>query len=319
MAGLLDLFDPAARARNDALLQLERNPTTRKKIEETRLDAMKYAPTFLDIGAFRQGQPFTELQKSLQADIGTRASGTFKPSKVDRFGEAKGNYAVADLSGSQVVPMNNPGDPSWSNRGGTPLEITVAGGNRPVSLAGMFGRGLPAVQQPTVVAGADPGLGGNMFGVEQTYFPPEQVPPPGIEPTKWAEASATPQTAVLSDLFTTDPTAGTTKAGYTYKNGQRVGKADWTAGQTPAEQYDLANAFAASKAKNASGTLKTGGVFENGIKVGNNRAPGISAAQAYDIVNQSARASAAASGKYATRGGSDVGSGVASSTNPWGI
>lgn len=294
MAGLLDLFDPAARARNDALLQLERNPTTRKKIEETRLDAMKYAPTFLDIGAFRQGQPFTELQKSLQADIGTRASGTFKPSKVDRFGEAKGNYAVADLSGSQVVPMNNPGDPSWSNRGGTPLEITVTGGNRPVSLAGMFGRGLPAVQpqQPTVVAGADPGLGGNMFGVEQTYFPPEQVPPPGIEPTKWAEASATPQTAVLSDLFTTDPTSGTTKAGYVYKNGQRVGKADWTAGQTPAGQYDLANALAASNAKNATGTLKTGGVFESGIKVGNNRAPGISAEQAYDIVNQSARSEA---------------------------
>lgn len=162
-------------------------------------------------------------------------------------------------------------------------------------LSGMFGRGLPAVQQPTVVAGADPGLDGNMFGVEQTYFPPEQVPPPGIEPTKWAEASAspmTPQTAVLSDLFTTDPTAGTTKAGYTYKNGQRVGKADWTAGQTPAGQYDLANAFAASNAKNATGTLKTGGVFENGIKVGNNRAPGISAAQAYDIVNQSARSEA---------------------------
>ena len=188
-------------------------------------------------------------------------------------------------------------------------------------LSGMFGRGLPVVQpqQPIAVAGADPGLGGNMFGVEQTYFPPEQVPPPGIEPTKWAEASATPQTAVLSDLFTTDPTAGTTKAGYTYKNGQRVGKADWTAGQTPDEQYRLANAFAASNAKNATGTLKTGGVFENGVKVGNNRAPGISAAQAYDIVNQSARASAAASGKYATRGGSDVGSGVASSTNPWGI
>lgn len=98
--------------------------------------------------------------------------------------------------------------------------------------------------------------------------------------------------AAVAPLLNVMNRSGTTNAGYTYNNGKKTGVADWAKGLTPAQQYALANQFAALNVGNATGVLPTGGVFQNGIKVGNNRPAGVSAATAYDNANTASKANA---------------------------
>lgn len=181
-----------------------------------------------------------------------------------------------------------------------PLSITVNGGNP--SLIGsrvgdtMFG---PPTGPASMVAAVDPA---------QAAIDAYMANPPDFRGrdkgnaalgyyggTDDMGASALPSIAAIdAAMLPQIGPSGTTNAGYTYTNGQRTGKADWAAGLTPAQQYALANAFAASNAGNASGVLPTGGVFQNGIKVGDSRPAGMSAATAYDNANAAAKARAQA-------------------------
>lgn len=122
---------------------------------------------------------------------------------------------------------------------------------------------------------------------------------------------------------------GTATNGYVYENGRRVAKAPWTAGLAPAQQYQAANMRGGVAAAIAPRTGTAGGFsYVNGQKTGyapidaglrSGPVTPTNGAQAYALANEAARQAAAANGKYQSRGGSDVGSGVASSTNPWGI
>ena len=109
----------------------------------------------------------------------------------------------------------------WSvDASGRRIDPVTLGASQPAgrtltALAGMFGRGQPA--QRTQV-GANPGDGG-LFGIKQTYFPEQQMPP-GVAPTKWAESSSVPiASATTSSLAALFAPAGQTRrsaSGYTY-------------------------------------------------------------------------------------------------------
>lgn len=222
------------------------------------------------------------------------------------------------------APMNVPGMPSNSQFADTGNRGRASGSMlQQLALAGYFGpsgaaaspsqvasasgrvtmpprqvanvalpRPRPNMQPPV---GANPGTGnGNWFGVEQAYFPPPQVPPPGIEPTVWAGDQPT---GVASQLAIQPPVmgpTGTTKAGYKYQNGQRVGVADWARGMSPAEQYATANARGQINAilGNRSGLSTNGYVYQNGQNVGAMRPAGMTPSQQYAQANAAAQARA---------------------------
>ncbi len=232
-----------------------------------------------------------------------------------------------------ATPVNVPGTPNGSllagkntsqlqrgwpwQGGGTAVASNVVRPGTPGGLPGAPAAGGwgddPIVNEaawdnggPTQVAqaGANPGDDG-LFGFKQTYFPPEQVPPAGIDPTVWAASSSAPPGGATPQMSpaqlyafananpTMGPNTGNATNGYAYRNGQQIGKVPWAAAVSPSQQYAIANA---NPTMGPNTGVAGGYQYVNGQKVGKDPAyAGMSPSDTYAAIN----ANAAANPKYA--------------------
>ena len=305
---------------------------------QQQMDAL-LAGTFDKLDTKPKMQPGYSLDQIYGGILPTSAPGTFASTFPARPG-----VPFANVSRDRLMPNANPDIPgagvaandwysqpgSYVNRMGAvettdlpalkkpPIDITVRGGNTTNSLLAMMGGsrgGIPALPQipqdeswPQAAVRYDTAIG------------------PGLP------QMGDPQAAVASLLDTTNSGIAVPN-GYTYDKGKRTGRADWAQGLTTAQQYAMANQRGGIAAAIAPRTGNAGGYsYVNGQKTGYAQPASVlgmtfetptNGAQAYAMANALAKAEAQAKatrlGNARMATGSDVGSGIASSTNPWGI
>lgn len=298
----------------------------------------------IDWNKFYQGITPTQAQPTYPtvSPYGPSASmPTFQPGMLGR--------GLPPSMGQDRLPQGTAGLPNPSPGSGLmPQELAKMGGwtvdpltgvpayvqpnqNSAVTAANGLAQGVPmprprppwaptSIDMAAIMAqqGANPGMGGAMFGngVMAPGIAPQGPPPAGIAPTHWrGEGGQSP-----SPLNYTLARAAASN-GYVYgrgANGQwhQQGRTPWASLLSPSQQYDVANQASqiAAKIRQANATGQTGVYrYVNGNRVGT--VNGMSGANAYDAANQAARQRASSSIGGSSSSGSSSGNlgGVSSS------